>query len=120
MSAHHRDALLKARFGEKLACVQIIQRVLENPWIVKRSSPDAYAGAARVFKHNFGALRRGDITITDHWSMLHRLNHCSNAVQVDSATKSLLACAPVHENGRHTYIRQGPRKIRRTQILFVP
>src|SRR5215831_11174007 len=58
VAAHDSYALFKSRFSQQFSRVEIVQRVLEYPRIVKRSSPDAHTRAARLIEHPLSSFGR--------------------------------------------------------------
>src|SRR3954468_22881086 len=56
MPAKHPHALLKRRFGQKLASLEIMARLAKNPRIIERAAADADAGAACFLDHMGGSF----------------------------------------------------------------
>src|SRR5438477_2037821 len=98
MSAHHGDSLREPRLRQQLPCPKKMQRVVENPGVVKGPAPDAYAGASGSFQHQSGSLRCRDIAIADDRNAFHRCNNLADTFEVDGAAKALLARAAMNKN----------------------
>ena len=86
--------------------VQIFQRPLENPRIIKRAAPNAHARATGFVQHHFRGLRRHDVAIADDGNIFYGFNHFADASQIYRAAKTLFACATVNKNRRDAGIFQ--------------
>src|ERR1700728_580933 len=117
MTAKHADALFKGRFGREFAGGQVLERMLENPWIVKRPSANAHTRAAGLVEHHLGGLRRGNIAIADDGNLLYGLNHGADAVEFYLTGETLLARAAVNENCRDASVFQCAGEIGRGEIF---
>ena len=99
---------------------QILQRVLENPRIVKRAAADAHAGAAGFVEHLLRGLRRDDVAVADDGNVFHGFDDLADAGEIHRAAETLLARPAMNENRGDAGVLQRARQIRRGQIVVVP
>ena len=97
-----------------------MQRVLEDPRIVKRAAPDAHARAAGFIKHLLRGRRRDDVAVADDRNTLNGRHHGADAREVDGAAKTLCACAAMNKNRLHAHVFQCAGQIGRSEVIVIP
>src|ERR1051326_4018183 len=97
-----------------------MERMLENPGIVKSAAANAHTGAAGFLEHPFGGFGGGDVAVSNDRDALHCFNDSTNAFEIDGAAKSLLTGAAVDEDGSYAHRLESPSQIGRCQVFIVP
>src|SRR5215831_595708 len=114
--AHHTHALVEGWFSRNHTVPEIMQRMLEDPWIVKSAPADADPGAPGFFKHFPGSRGCKNIAVAHDGNLLYGSDHFANAGQINRAGKPLFPGPAMDKNCGHAGILQRPRQIRRGDV----